>query len=223
VIVQIYGVLTPEDGVMVASLGAQHIGVVVGEQKSTPDEVDFATARAIFAALPPQTVKVALTISTDLAEIEKMVRAVQPDILHLSSDMDHPDPAAMQTLRRRLPGLPLMRAISVAGPESVEAALTFAQVSDYFLLDTKDPAETVIGATGKIHDWSISRQIVERVSLPVILAGGLSPDNVAEAVRVVKPWGVDSNTHTNYPGQQPIRKDPNRVRRFIHAATTALE
>ena len=103
----------------------------------------------------------------------------------------------------------------------MDAAVQFQQVSDYLLLDTKSPEETVIGATGQTHDWTISREIVERVSIPVILAGGLSPENVAEAIRVVQPWGVDSNTHTNYLNQQPIRKDPERVRKFIEAAKGA--
>jgi len=221
-ITQIYGILTPEDAIMVANLGAEHIGVVVGEDKQTPDEVDFVTTRAIFTAVPASTVKVALTVATDLDEIEAVAKAVQPDILHISADMDDPDVAAMRELKTRLPDLPLMRAIAVSGPEAVAAAVQFQQVSDYLLLDTKSPDETAIGATGQTHDWSISREIVERVSIPVILAGGLSPENVAEAIRAVQPWGVDSNTHTNRSGgQQPIRKDPERVRKFIEAAKGA--
>lgn len=221
-ITQIYGILTPEDAAMVASLGVDHIGVVVGEYKRTADEVDFATAGAIFAAVPASTVKVALTVATDLDEIVTMARAVQPDILHISADMDYPDIAAMRELKTRLPDLPLMRAISVGGPEAVDAALQFQEVSDYLLLDTKSSEETVIGATGQTHDWSISREIVERVSVPVILAGGLSPENVADAIRAVQPWGVDSLTHTSYPGQ-PIRKDPERVRQFVEAAKRAWQ
>lgn len=219
-IVQIYGILTPEDARMVAELGADHIGVVVGRHGLTPDEVDFATARRIFAAVPASTVKVALTIATDLDEIEAMARAVQPDILHLSTDLEALDLAALRELRTRLPGLPLMRAIPVSGPEAVDAALAFQEVSDYLLLDTKDPETAVVGATGRTHDWAVSRQIVERTRVPVILAGGLSPENVAEAIRIVRPWGVDSNTHTNRPGL-PIRKDPERVRQFIEAVRRA--
>ncbi len=234
-IVQIYGIRTPEDAAMVARLGADHIGIVVGEHGRLPEELDFATARAVFAVVPPPTVKVALTIATDLDEIEEVARAVRPDILHLSSEMEAPDPAAMKALRARLPDLPLMRAISVpnpvwpsirganavTGPEAVDAALRFQEVSDYLLLDSKHPDRVEIGASGLTHDWSISRQIVEQTYVPVILAGGLSPENVAEAIRAVRPWGVDSFTHTNYP-DRPIRKDPERVRAFIEAARSAV-
>lgn len=219
-IVQIYGILTPEDGAMVAALGAEHIGLVTGAYKRTPDEVDFVTARAVFAAVPAATVKVALTVATDLDEIEKMARVVQPDILHISADTTAPTPADMRLLRNRLPGLPLMRAISVAGPEAVDIARQFEEVSDYLLLDTKHVGKPVIGATGQTHDWSISRRIIETVRRPVILAGGLAPENVAAAIHAVQPWGVDSQTHTNYPGW-PMRKDPERVRQFIEAARRA--
>ena len=83
-IVQIYGILTPEDAIIVANLGAEHIGVVVGEHQQTPDEVDFAIARAIYSGVPASTVKVALTVATNLDEIETVAQAVEPDILHIS-------------------------------------------------------------------------------------------------------------------------------------------
>jgi phosphoribosylanthranilate isomerase len=73
-----------------------------------------------------------------------------------------------------------------------------------------------IGATGRLHDWDISRRIVENVSVPVILAGGLSPENVADAMQAVQPWGVDSNTHTNLPGSH-VEKDMARIQAFVNA------
>jgi phosphoribosylanthranilate isomerase len=81
-----------------------------------------------------------------------------------------------------------------------------------------------ICASGQTHDWTISRRIVEESAIPVILAGGLSPDNVAEAIRAVRPWGVDSLTHTNQPlPGGGFRKDRERVRRFVAAARGALD
>ncbi|MCB0014782.1 MAG: hypothetical protein KDE34_22860, partial [Anaerolineales bacterium] len=79
-----------------------------------------------------------------------------------------------------------------------------------------------IGASGVTHDWNISREIVRRVKIPVILAGGLSPDNVAAAIAQVQPWAVDSLTHTNerLPGGG-FRKDLEKVRQFVAAARGA--
>jgi phosphoribosylanthranilate isomerase len=127
---------------------------------------------------------------------------------------------AMQRLRRELPKpVRLMKAIHVSGEESIADALRFAQVSDLLLLDTKVSGMPGIGATGRLHDWHISRRIVESVPVPVILAGGLSPENVADAMQAVQPWGVDSNTHTNIPGS-PMEKNMQRIREFVAAVRT---
>jgi phosphoribosylanthranilate isomerase len=156
-------------------------------------------------------------MSVDLAEIVRMAQVVQPDIIHISSDMEAVDVAAMKQLRAALPSsIALMKAIHVNGPESVEAAMVFAQVAELLLLDTKVSGMPGVGATGVTHDWSVSRRIVERVgsSAKVILAGGLIPENVRLAIQTVQPWGVDSNTGTNLPGD-PVAKDMERVKAFV--------
>jgi phosphoribosylanthranilate isomerase len=114
-----------------------------------------------------------------------------------------------------------MKALPVEDDGSIALAHRFAPVSDVLLLDTKVRGLPGVGASGRAHDWSISRRIVDSVSAPVILAGGLSPENVAEAIRVAQPWGVDSNTATNRPGD-PLAKDMNRVREFVLAARRAF-
>lgn len=215
-IVQIYGVMTPEDGAMVAGLGADHIGVAVG-QSGEPDEVDPDTARRIFAAIPPPAKKVALTVSDDIAAIEALARALQPDILHVAATVSDFGAEATYALKRRLPNLPIMQTVAVVGPSALYVAVKLNSVADYLLLDTRDPQTGRLGITGQTHDWSVSRRIVETVGIAVILAGGLSPENVADAIRQVGPAGVDSATHTSR-ADDPRRKDPDRVRRFIAAA-----
>jgi phosphoribosylanthranilate isomerase len=113
-----------------------------------------------------------------------------------------------------------MKAIPVAGEESLELARRFSPYCDFILLDTKVTGLPGIGATGMTHDWWLSRQIVETVNVPVILAGGLSPENVAEAIYQVRPYGVDSNTHTNRPGS-PVEKDLQRIAAFVRAVRRA--
>ncbi|MCX6068640.1 MAG: phosphoribosylanthranilate isomerase, partial [Chloroflexi bacterium] len=123
--------------------------------------------------------------------------------------------------KRLPPSVKLMKAIPVGGQESLQMAIDFAAVSDVLLLDTKVAGMPGVGVTGRTHDWAISRQIVAVVSIPVILAGGLSPNNVAEAIRLVQPWGVDSNTATNIPGDLE-KKDMARVQAFVRAARGAV-
>lgn len=219
-IVQIYGVTTAEDAAMVAALGADHVGIAVG-QSGQPDEVDMDTAQRIFAAIPASTRKVALTVSDDLDEIEALARALRPDILHVAAAISNFGAEATYALKSRLPQLPVMQTVAVVGPSALYVAVKLNSVADYLLLDTRDPDTGRLGITGLTHDWSVSRRIVETVGIPVILAGGLSPENVADAIRQVGPAGVDSATHTSR-ADDPRRKDPDRVRRFIEAARAAV-
>jgi phosphoribosylanthranilate isomerase len=221
--VQIYTMQTPDEARAVARLGVDHIGITPAD-RDLPGEVDFAAARAICDVVGNAAVKVALSVETDLDAIEAMVHAVRPDVLHLCGLAGAVPPDAVRVLRERLPGVRIMQAISVAGPEAVETALAYQAVADILILDTQAPSIAGIGASGATHDWTISRAIVQQVRVPVILAGGLSPENVGAAIRAVRPWGVDSLTHTNQPlPGGGFRKDLERVRQFVLAARKAAE
>ena len=125
-------------------------------------------------------------------------------------------PEAVVTLKTRFPDLQLMRTIPVIDAQSLILAQQYDGLVDYLLLDTYQPGETQVGATGAPHDWDLSRRIVRSVHTPVILAGGLGPQNVADAIRTVRPAGVDSKTHTDRDGG-PC-KDIEQVRAFAQIA-----
>ena len=216
-IIQIYAFTRIDQAVAAAEIGVDHIGFVAGDYGLVSGELSFPAARRLARSLPPQTVRVALTMATRVDEILRMAEAVEPDIVHISTDLEDVGVEAMQRLRSALPAnIRLMKAIHVSGEESLADAQRYAGVSDLLLLDTKVSGMPGIGATGRLHDWRISQRIVESVPVPVILAGGLSPENVREAMRAVQPWGVDSNTRTNMPGS-PMEKDMQRIRDFITA------
>jgi phosphoribosylanthranilate isomerase len=206
-------------------LGVDQVGFVAGDYGEIHGELTFAEARAIAEALKGKALSSALTMSTDVFEIVRMAQAVQPDIIHISSNTEAVGIEAMQQLRRSLPAnIALMKAIHVNGPESIEIALEFAAVAEILLLDTKVEGMPGVGATGATHDWNISREIVTQVGdrTKIILAGGLTPENVGAAIAATQPWGVDSNTRTNIPGD-PVRKDWNRVREFVKQAKMKRE
>jgi phosphoribosylanthranilate isomerase len=217
VIIQIYAFTRIDQAVAAADLGVDHIGFIAGKYCLVPGELSFAEARRLAEALPPSSVRVALTMATSVNEILRMAEAVGPDIVHISTDLEEVGEGAMELLRLRLPTkIRLMKAIQVEGKASIADAQRFALVSDLLLLDTKVRGMPGIGATGRTHDWRISQRIVESVSIPVILAGGLSPENVGAAIAAVQPWGVDSNTWTNLP-DSPVEKDLARIRAFVEA------
>ena len=112
-----------------------------------------------------------------------------------------------------------MRSIPVFGEESIAIARSYDGIADFLLLDSYRSADKQIGALGVTHDWNMSRRIVDVTRIPVVLAGGLGPDNVAEAIRSVRPAGVDSKTRTDKDGSHT--KDLERVRRFLEAARAA--
>lgn len=219
--IQIYTMQTADEARAVVALGVDHVGVTPSDS-GLPGEVSFATARAIVDAVRNLAVSVALSVDSDLEAIERMVLAVRPDILHLCGLENALLPNDVRTLRERLSNVSIIQAISVAGPEALDTALAYEDVADYLILDTQAPDIAGIGASGVTHDWSISREIVRQVKIPVILAGGLSPENVADAISVVRPWGVDSLTHTNrlLPGGG-FRKDLDRIRQFVMAVREA--
>lgn len=223
IITQIYAATSVADALKMVELGVDQVGFIAGDYGEVHAELTFAQAREIVEAIHGQATASALTMSTKVDEILRMVDAVQPDIVHISSDTEAVNVFDLRKLRARLSrDILLMKAIHVAGPESIKAAQAFAAVADILLLDTKVTGMPGVGATGVIHDWSISREIVRRVGprAKVILAGGLVPGNVAEAIRTVRPWGVDSNTGTNLPGN-PVAKDWAKVAAFVAEARRA--
>jgi phosphoribosylanthranilate isomerase len=215
--VQIYTVQTISEAIAVADLGVDHVGVTPAD-RGLPGEIGMGLAADICRSLEGIATSVALSVEEDLGAIEAMVRTVQPDILHLCGPSGAITPERVMALRHRLADTSVMQAVAVTGPESVDVARSFATVADYLILDSVAAGIPGIGAAGVVHDWEVSAAIVDAVDVPVILAGGLSPDNVAEAIAAVRPWGVDSLTHTNRPVDGGFLKDLGLVEAFVAAA-----
>jgi phosphoribosylanthranilate isomerase len=215
---QIYEISSPDEAAAVARIGIDHVGVLVGNG-AFPREQDIETAAMIAAAIPPPSKVSALFLTHDVAAIEAGARRLRPHIVHLGAAPELLAPEQVARLKTRLGGALVMRSVPVLGEESVALARSYEGIADLLLLDSHRPSDRQIGALGITHDWSISRRIVEQVPVPVILAGGLGPENVADAIRRVRPAGVDSKTKTDREGTHA--KDIDRVRRFHRAALTA--
>ena len=221
--VQIYTMQTVEEALAVATIGVDHIGVTPADL-GLPGEVALARAAEICDAVKGAATSVALSVETDLPTIEQMVRTVQPDVLHLCGAPGAVGPQAVADLRRALSGVAVMQAIAVTGPEAVDVARSYEPVVDYLILDSVDAEIPGVGAAGVVHDWEVSAAIVAAVDVPVILAGGLSPENVGDAIAAVHPWGVDSLTFTNQPtADGGFRKDLDRVGQFVAAVRSAVD
>lgn len=214
--IQIYTSQSAEEAVALAERGVDHVGLTpttVGLPGQISEEVAAEAARALKGVAK----SVALSVETDLAEIARMAHAVRPDILHLCGEVGAVSPADVAELRGRIPaGMRIMQAIAVGAEGDLTMAIEYAAVADYLILDSYTTDVQGVGAAGVTHDWSRSAAIVASVEIPVILAGGLSPDNVAASIDAVHPWGVDSLTHTNKPlGEGRFVKDLDAVSDFV--------
>ena len=221
--VQIYTMQTVEEAHALATIGVDHIGVTPANI-GLPGEVALARAAEICDAIKGAATSVALSVDADLAAIERMVHTVQPDVLHLCGAPGSVGPQAVADLRRALSGVAIMQAIAVTGREAIDVARLYEPVVDFLILDSVDAEIPGVGAAGMVHDWEVSAAIVAAVDVPVILAGGLSPENVGDAIAAVHPWGVDSLTFTNRPTDDGgFRKDPIRVAEFLSAARGVVD
>jgi phosphoribosylanthranilate isomerase len=219
-IVQIYTIQTQAEALALVKMGVDYIGLIPAAI-GLPGEVRHEQARLIFTSIGNQAVKVALTVESDLNKISRMVSTVQPDILHLAGEQGSIPPENVIKIKRAFPSLKIMQAVPVVGQHAVEIARSYEEIADFLIVDSYSKNIEGIGAAGVTHDWSISREIVRQSRLPVILAGGLSPLNVEEAIRFVKPAGVDSFTLTNLPlPGGKFTKDLESVRAFTNLAHT---
>ena len=215
---QIYEISAPEEALAISRIGVDHVGILVGKGEFPREQSMDAAARIAGAVRPPSKVS-ALFLASDISLIEEWARKLQPAIVHLGAAPELLGPGDAASLKRKLPGMLLMRSIPVVDEASITIAHSYEGIADFLLLDSHRETDRQIGALGVIHDWTISRRIVEAVKTPVIPAGGLGPDNVAEAIRAVRPAGVDSKTKTDRDGSH--QKDLDRVRRFQEAGWAA--
>jgi phosphoribosylanthranilate isomerase len=218
-LVQVYAIKSVEEMHMCIEAGLDRWGLEVGNRNIMPSEMDFEKTRRVFAATPAPYPKMALSIETDIEALVEIVAETQPDVLHLCGDIQRLPPEDVLKLRKKIPGVEIVQAIPVTGSEAIDIALGYEEAADVIFLDSVTPNVVGIGIAGATHDWNVSRKIVESVKKPCLLAGGLSPENVAEAIRAVRPWGVDSNTHTCVPGTWI--KDFKRMQQFVQAARAA--
>ena len=157
-----------------------------------------------------------LTSREDPHAIVDHVRAVGVEVVQL---VRHLDPVVHVALRRIAPSLKLLQVVHVEDETSVELARGYGRLADALLLDSGRPAMTVaeLGGTGRVHDWSLSRRIVQASPAPVWLAGGLTPAIVGEAIEQVNPFGVDLCT-----GVRTARRlDARKMSAFFHAVRIA--
>ena len=216
---QIYSIQTVEEALACVEAGADRVGVLVGVPGGKfPCAIHEDEAKRIFDALSGKAVRVLISVADNEEDILSQTERLSPDVLHLCANFEG-SAEFCEKLKKRMPEVKLMEAVGIVDESAIEDARKKAEYADLLILDSVSKTVPGVGAAGITHDWSIDRRIVESVDIPVILAGGLGPDNVAEAIEAVHPAGVDSLTKTSVVENGVlVRKDIDKVREFCRIA-----
>jgi phosphoribosylanthranilate isomerase len=195
--VKVCCIASEAEAAMAVRMGASAIGLV-SRMPSGPGPISEQRIREIAATVPPGIATFLLTCETTAEPIIAQQRFCRANTLQL---VDEVDTGVHQRLRDALPGVSLVQVIHVRDDDAIRQAAAVAPVVDAILLDSGNPSLSTkeLGGTGRAHDWAVSRRIRDSVDVPVFLAGGLNPQNVAKAIDQVAPFGVDvcSGLRTN--------------------------
>ena len=206
--VKICGVRTAEDVAAVAAAGAAYVGL--NFFPPSPRFVSLEQGRALALAAPVGLAKVALTVNADTATLDAIVEAMPLDMLQLHG---HETPERVAEVRVRY-GLPVMKVIGVRDEGDLACLFDYSTVADQIMIDAKPPTDAVLpGGNGLTFDWRLVAQ--RRWLRPWMLAGGLTSDNVAEAIRLTNARQVDVASGVE---SAPGVKDPARIAAFVQAA-----
>jgi phosphoribosylanthranilate isomerase len=207
--VKICGVTNDADLRAVERAGADAVGVIADVPVETPRAVSLDTAGELVEAAAPFLTTVLVTMADTAEAAVEAAEAVDADVLQLHTDLP---PTALRSVRAAITGK-LVAVVDAAEPDRARAV---APAVDAVLVDSID--ESGAGGTGETHNWTATAEVASTLEAPVILAGGLTPDNVAEAVRTVRPFAVDVATGVERAGG---RKDHDAVRAFVANAAEA--
>lgn len=217
-LIQVAGVIDDREARMLCRCGVRYLGIPLRLPVHSED-LSENDAASIVGTLPPECHGVLITYLDDAAEIAELSDELGTSIVQLHGPISRKQ---LKLLHSTRPLLTIIKSLVIGATDTqavFETIETLSGLIDAFITDTFDPDTGASGATGRTHDWAISREIVARSEQPVILAGGLTPDNVGRAIELVRPAGVDVHTGVE---DESGRKDERLVREFIAVASGAF-
>jgi len=209
--IKICCIASVEEAWVAIDAGANAIGLV-SAMPSGPGPIPEDLIAEIAAIVPPGVSSFLLTSLQDAPSIIDQQRRLRVNTIQI---VDRLTTGSYHEIHDALPGIKLVQVIHVTGPESVDEAIAVAPHVDAILLDSGNQSLKIkeLGGTGRTHDWNLSRRIREAIDVPLWLAGGLNPTNVAAAIREVQPFGIDVCSGLRTEGDL----DPQKLSEFIRA------
>ncbi|MFT4131239.1 MAG: phosphoribosylanthranilate isomerase [Labrys sp. (in: a-proteobacteria)] len=211
-LIKICGLSTPDTLEAALAAGADMVGFVFFEK--SPRHIGYDLAAQLGAQVSGRARKTALSVDADDARLDAIVAALAPDGLQLHGKES---PERVAAVKARY-GLPLLKAIGVSSAADLEGAAVYRGVADWLLLDAKPPKDAAHpGGNGVTFDWTLLKHLDR--TLPFMLSGGLDPANVAEAIRISTPDGVDVSSGVE---DRPGVKNPDKIRAFVERARASF-
>ncbi len=209
-----------DDAKKAVAFGADALGFKVGIKHKTEDEVSPYQAKEIVSLLPPFVSSVMVTHLSDSASIISLLKLIES--IATIQFHDKIDVSEIEKVRERFPSVKLITTIHVdRGFGPLKKLHQYDEVVDAIIVGSVNLREDRIGGTGMTHDWSITRRIVNESLLPIILAGGLTPENVQDAIITVRPYAIDVNSGVKVD-RFSRRKDPVKMKNLIYGAKNAF-
>jgi len=216
--VQVAGVSSLDEALFCADVGVEALGFTLEVPGGVHDGLTWDKASEIIQKVRQRILTLVITYLNSADTAGVLVKTVNPHAIQFHGGISDEQ---LAIFCKRHPGTKTIGRVTVWNANAVAEAVCFnPSLWDGIILDSRDPLTGRIGATGITHDWSMSSEIVKVSTLPVILAGGLNPDNVAQAIRVVKPCGVDA--HTGVEDRNGTR-NLSKIRAFTQAALAAFK
>lgn len=207
--VKICCMASPEEALLAVAAGADAVGMV-GARPPTPRTVPDRSIAAIVRVVPPPVATVLLSTEHTADAIAAQIGLTGPSTVQITQHIDARESVRLAEIA---PHIRRIQVIHIGGDEALDLIPLYAPNVHAFLLDSGRPGSNELGGTGRVHDWAISARFVAASPLPVFLAGGLRPDNAAEAIRQVRPFGLDLCTGVRSDG----RLDPSKLAAFMRA------
>jgi phosphoribosylanthranilate isomerase len=211
-VIKICCIASIEEAKAAITHGASAIGLV-GQMPSGPGPISDESIRKIAKATPPPIATFLLTCETTVCEIIKHHQRTFTNTIQIVDELSE---GKYDELKMHLPAVKIVQVIHVINESSVDEAIRISELVDALLLDSGNPTLAIkeLGGTGRVHNWKLSRKIVEQAKVPVFLAGGLNEANVRRALEEVQPFGLDLCSGVRTHGLL----DPQKLERFFEAA-----
>jgi phosphoribosylanthranilate isomerase len=207
--IKVCGITREENLKTAVSAGVDAIGFIVGVP-SSPRNLTVEEVQRLMHKIPIFIDRVAVLVLDDIDQSIEICETLHPSTIQVHGG----SPSLADRFHREMGGIPMIRAVDAKSGDATNDAREAARLYDAVLLDTLN--EKKWGGTGTVHDWNMSRDIAEMIRpKPLILAGGLTPENVREAVRIVKPYAIDVSSGVE---ASPGVKDPKKIIEFVKRA-----